>query len=60
MPDISMCAGEGCPQRETCYRYMAEPSAWQSYFAAPPRDGETCRYYWPIESSSDGASEVQS
>ena len=30
MPDITMCVGTGCPLRETCYRYMAEPNEYQS------------------------------
>jgi len=32
MPDITMCAdGDVCPYKNTCYRYNAIPSAWQSY-----------------------------
>lgn len=31
MPDISMCLDHKCPLRETCYRYKATPSKWQSY-----------------------------
>lgn len=32
MADITMCPGTGCPLRETCLRYMAEPSiVWQSF-----------------------------
>ena len=32
MPDISMCRGEGCPIRTTCYRYAAEANPYgQSY-----------------------------
>jgi len=31
MPDITMCQNHKCPKRETCYRYTAEPSNWQSY-----------------------------
>lgn len=47
MPDITMCSGEGCPLKESCYRYTAKPSEyWQSYFIDPPiKDGE-CEYYW--------------
>ena len=30
MPDITMCVNDDCPLRETCYRYMAEPSTAQS------------------------------
>ena len=33
MPDITMCVGTGCPLRETCYRYMAEPNEYRQSFA---------------------------
>jgi len=48
MPDISMCEGQNCPLKETCYRHTATPNEFrQSYFAEPPYDhkkGE-CKYY---------------
>jgi hypothetical protein len=49
MPDITMCEGENCPQKETCYRYTATPSRRQSYFEKPPfKEGEfiPCGFYW--------------
>lgn len=51
MPDISMCTGEGCPRKETCYRFTAKPSELrQSYFMkAPIKEDNTCEYYWPNE-----------
>lgn len=48
MPDITMCKGEGCKIRETCYRYRAKPNPhWQSYFMKAPcaPDGKTCERY---------------
>ena len=37
MPDISMCRGEDCPKRGSCYRYTATPSSYnQSYFSSSP------------------------
>ena len=33
MADITMCVGTGCPLRETCYRYMAEPNEYRQSFA---------------------------
>lgn len=47
MPDITMCPGTNCPQREKCYRFTAKPSEYmQSYFMeAPIKDGK-CEYYW--------------
>jgi hypothetical protein len=54
MPDISMCKGSNgayiCPNRDSCYRYTAEPTPMrQSYFLTPPYDKETgkCNYHWP-------------
>ena len=52
MPDISMCMGNDCPLKETCYRYKAKPSEYQSYFMeAPYKDGD-CSHYWEISSKS--------
>ena len=31
MPDISLCQNEECYRKDTCYRYIAEPSYRQSY-----------------------------
>lgn len=31
MPDITMCANKLCNKKEKCYRFMAEPSEYQSY-----------------------------
>ena len=47
MPDITMCPGTDCPQREKCYRFTAKPSEYmQSYFMkAPIKDGK-CDMYW--------------
>jgi hypothetical protein len=46
MPDIAKCLGTGCPQKETCYRYTAKPSDWQSYFSVPPIKDGKCEMYW--------------
>ena len=44
MPDISMCHGEGCDKKDTCYRYTAIPSQyWQSFMKPDPKD---CKNYW--------------
>lgn len=45
MADISKCTGEGCPQKKKCLRYWVTPGRWQSYFAVPPGNGDTCRYF---------------
>lgn len=46
MPDITMCPGTFCNQKEKCYRFTAKPSDYQSYFVtAPIKDGK-CEMYW--------------
>ena len=53
MPDIAMCEGGMCPIKETCYRFTADPSDYQSYFGNPPFkevDGSPeCEYHWKSE-----------
>jgi hypothetical protein len=50
MPDITMCNGQGCELKSTCYRYKAEPSEYrQSYFIEAPIEDEQCDYYWEVE-----------
>jgi hypothetical protein len=46
MPDITMCKGEGCPIKNNCYRNIAKPSEYQSYFEESPFDGERCEMFW--------------
>jgi hypothetical protein len=49
MPDITMCKGNDCPLKESCYRYTATPDdLWQSYFMNPPYDEEKkeCDHHW--------------
>lgn len=43
-PDISLCIGGLCPLKEKCYRYLAKPSEYQSYFADPPFVKNKCEY----------------
>lgn len=31
MPDITMCNGNGCNKKDSCYRVKAAPSKYQSY-----------------------------
>jgi len=48
MPDITMCDGTGCPRKESCYRFTANPSEYlQSYFETPPvKEDGNCDEYW--------------
>jgi hypothetical protein len=46
MPDITMCMGRDCPQREKCYRFTATPNPHrQSYSAFDMGDGECDHLY---------------
>ena len=49
MADISMCEGQGCPLKDTCYRHTAPPTLhWQAYFCEPPynKEEKNCTSYW--------------
>lgn len=59
MPDITMCMGTGCKNKNTCYRYTAEPTSYvddkgvkqiyQSYFGVVPVDKNgKCEHYWRV------------
>lgn len=50
MPDILMCRNVDCEKKETCYRFKAKASGWQSYMKP---DAEDCQHYWPIEEKTD-------
>ena len=45
MPDITMCTGEGCEAKKSCYRYTAKPNKYQSYFMGTPLNDNECKYY---------------
>jgi len=45
MADITMCNGEGCEAKNTCYRFTAIPSMRQSYFIESPIKNNGCEYY---------------
>lgn len=47
MSDIAKCKGEGCPMKESCYRFTApENELCQSYFVTPPIEDGKCKLYW--------------
>ena len=41
-----MCKGENCPHKESCYRFTAHPSDYQSYFLKAPIKDNKCDMYW--------------
>lgn len=48
MPDLTMCQGNNCKMRDSCYRYTAMPNPWrQMYFMSSPFDSliGKCEYY---------------
>jgi hypothetical protein len=53
MTDITKCTGEGCPLKETCYRFTAPAEMYQSYFMAPPVKNGKCEYHWSQNATSN-------
>ena len=51
MADITMCAGLGCPMKNTCKRHIATPNEYrQSFFAKTPlNEDNTCDHYWEVQ-----------
>ncbi len=58
MPDISLCKGNECVLKESCYRFKAQPDHYQYYFAKPPfnstesDDQPSCDYFWEIKQTT--------
>lgn len=48
MTDITMCKNVDCAIRETCYRFLAEPSEYQAYFVINKvvNTEDNCNHYW--------------
>jgi hypothetical protein len=45
LPNITMCNGENCEARLTCYRFTAIKNEWDFYFKKPPIVNNGCEYY---------------
>jgi hypothetical protein len=43
MADVTMCTNGECPLKESCYRFRAVPSHWQSFSHFD--GGDNCEYY---------------
>ena len=56
MPDISMCANEDCPIKQSCYRYTAIANAsYQSYAEFEYKnDKDKCDYFWQNWEKEEG------
>lgn len=46
MPDITMCKGTKCKLKDRCYRYVATPDSWQSWFVKIPYKNGACDNFW--------------
>ena len=47
MTDIAKCNGIGCNKKDTCFRYLATDSEYQSYILIS--DVNNCDHYWQIQ-----------
>lgn len=53
MPDLCMCLSTVCDKRQTCYRFIAEPSPCrQSYFADEKLSFPSCGAYIEAKAKS--------
>jgi hypothetical protein len=50
MPDVTLCATEGCPLGAGCHRRLAPHGRWQS--VSDFNGGMRCEYFWPTDSES--------
>lgn len=50
--DICMCYGTNCNLKNECYRYLAKPDEYQSYFAEPPIKDGKCERFWKIKNTT--------
>ena len=49
MADISMCSGNGCPKKTSCYRYIAPKSTYQAFLERTPDEDGECDAYWEVK-----------
>ncbi len=46
MPDITMCEGEGCKIKQSCFRFTAKREHYQSYFVDSPLEPDgSCKHF---------------
>lgn len=54
MPDITMCYGEGCKAKDTCYLCTVEPNPYrQAYFMESPGKDQSCEYYIKVDNGTN-------
>ena len=49
-----MCKGTNCHLKEQCYRFTANRSMLQYYFATPPIKDGKCSHFWDSELPTHG------
>lgn len=49
--DITKCSNKDCPLRDTCFRFLAEDSLYQSYYVDLKH--EDCDVYWPVKNQEE-------
>lgn len=47
--DIAMCFGTDCELKEKCYRCLAKPDKYQTYFTEVPIKDNKCESFLDIE-----------
>lgn len=58
MVDICMCKNEECPLKDSCYRYRAEASEWQTFFIVSDKmkkdaQEKKCTAYWEVKDDKE-------
>ncbi len=54
MSDISMCPGNNCKKKNTCFRYLADKDKYAQSYCQFTLDKEgKCEYYWEVKSKSE-------
>ena len=53
MVDISMCDRRDCKKKNTCFRYLAFPSEYQTYLIIDTPDTDNCEYYWRCRNAKE-------
>ena len=52
--DITKCSNKECPLRESCFRFLAEDSLYQSYcVGVMPDETGKCYMYWPVKDQEE-------
>lgn len=58
MVDICMCQNEDCPLKDSCYRYRAKASEYQTFYIVGDKmkkdaQERKCTSYWEVKSDEE-------